>query len=239
MDDIRYYTNPARGKPPQLPLRKSPVRFAVINKDGLSSNSWRVWVERYGDVYIACRDHMRNQLKVSLHRSGQQQIAFTVESSLEVTEGNRFFNRWAEPQLAPSFRLLFPSWSLGLNEEVREANSEIWSGNEVFIEGADSPNATVVSFILADEQVTQVQGNASTLYVATLTTQPGRSLLVIAYEVPEDPIAKLSAATMADVDSKWGERLHETYGGETLGITVKGIAADGGGYLMALPLRVR
>ena len=88
MENITYYTNPTTGKLIQLPLSKGPVRFAVINKAGLSSNSWRVWVERHGDVHIASRDHMRNQLKISLHRSGQQQIAFTVESSLEVTEGN-------------------------------------------------------------------------------------------------------------------------------------------------------
>ena len=238
MENMTYYTNPTTGKLIQLPLRKSPVRFAVIDKNGLSSNSWRVWVERHGDVYIASRDHMKNQLKVSPHRSGQQRIAFTVESSLEVTEGNRFFNRWKEPRLAPSFRLLFPSWALGLTKEVREANSEIWNGNEIFMEGAVSPKATVVSFIFADEQVTCVSGNTPTLQVAALATQPGKNLLVIAYEVPEEPIAKLSATTTTEIETNWGDQLHETHSGQTLGITVKGIAADGGGYLMALPLKV-
>ncbi len=239
MENITYYTNPTIGKLLQLPLRGSPVRFAVINKNGQSSNSWRVWVGRHGDVYIASRDHMRNQLKISLHSSGQQQTAFTVESSLEVTEGNRFFNRWKKPQMAPSFSLLFPSWALGLTKEVREANSGIWNGNEIFIEGADSPKATVVSFIFADEQVACVRGNIPTLQVAALATQPGKNLLVVAHEVPDEPIARLSATTMTEIDTNWGERLHETHSGQTLGITVKGILEDGGGYLMALPLKVR
>ena len=239
MENLTYYTNPATGKSVQLPLRQSPVRFAVISNQELSSNSWRVWVERHGDVYIASRDHMRNQLKISLHRSGQQQIAFTVESSLQVTEGNRFFNRWNEPQMAPSFRLLFPSWALGLTKEIREANWEIWKGNEIFIESAGSPRATVVSFIFADEQVTSVRGNTPTLQVAALATQPGKNLLVIAYEVPEEPIARLLETVMHEIDTKWGEQLYETHSGQTLGITVKGITEDGGGYLMALPLKVR
>ena len=41
----------------QLPLRKGPVRFAVTKKTWLSPNSWRDWVGRHGDVYIASRDH--------------------------------------------------------------------------------------------------------------------------------------------------------------------------------------
>ena len=41
----------------QLPLRKGPVRFAVTKKTGLSPNSWRAWVGRHGDVYIASWDH--------------------------------------------------------------------------------------------------------------------------------------------------------------------------------------
>ena len=141
--------------------------------------------------------------------------------------------------MAPSFRLLFPSWALGLTKEVREANSGIWNGNEIFIESADSPKATVVSLIFADEQVTCVRGNTPILQVAALATQQGKNLLVIAYEVPEEPIARLSATTLTEIDTNWGERLHETYSGQTLGITVKGISADGGGYLMALPLKVR
>ena len=38
-------------------------------------------------------DHM----KVSLHKSGVHQIAFVAESDLEMTEGNRFWQRWSEP----------------------------------------------------------------------------------------------------------------------------------------------
>ena len=141
--------------------------------------------------------------------------------------------------MAPSFRLLFPGWALGLTKEVREANSKIWNGNEIFIVSADSPKATVVSFIFVDESVHCVKGNTPTLQVAALPTRRGKNLLVIAYEVPEEPIARLIETTVAEIDTKWGERLKKSHSGRTLGITVKGIAADGSGYLMALPLKVR
>ena len=40
-----------------LPLKKSPVRFAVGDPNGVTSNSWRIWTSKHGDVYIACRDN--------------------------------------------------------------------------------------------------------------------------------------------------------------------------------------
>ncbi len=42
-----------------LPIRKGPVRFAVGPSDGLTSNSWKVWANKKGDVYIACWDHIQ------------------------------------------------------------------------------------------------------------------------------------------------------------------------------------
>ena len=86
---IRQGTEPA----PTLPLRSSPMRFAVMRKDGLSSNAWRVWVDPAGDAYVLCRDHMK-EMKASLHQSGKQHIAFTSKTGIEMTKGSRFWNQW-------------------------------------------------------------------------------------------------------------------------------------------------
>ena len=84
-DSRAYYIREGSEPAPTLPLRSSPIRFAVMRKDGLSSNAWRVWVEPAGDAYVACRDHMK-EMKASLHQSGTQHIGFTSESSIEMAK---------------------------------------------------------------------------------------------------------------------------------------------------------
>ena len=43
----------------EIPIRKSPIRFAIQMKSGLTSNAWGVHVENTGDAYIYCRDNMK------------------------------------------------------------------------------------------------------------------------------------------------------------------------------------
>ena len=78
---MAYYTRHETDSASSLPLRNSPMRFAVMRKDGLSSNAWRVWVDPAGDAYVLCRDHMK-EMKASLHQSGKQHIAFTSETGI-------------------------------------------------------------------------------------------------------------------------------------------------------------
>ena len=61
-----------------LPLlrRAKQINFSVIRENGLSSNSWGVKASKQGDIYVFCRDHMKT-MKISLHQSGQQFVAFT------------------------------------------------------------------------------------------------------------------------------------------------------------------
>ena len=84
-EGIPVYTNLKNMRDVTLPLRESPIRFGVLRRNGLSSNAWGVWSENSGDIYVACRDNMK-ELKISLHQSGKQHIAFTSESGLEMTE---------------------------------------------------------------------------------------------------------------------------------------------------------
>ena len=78
-----------------LPLRTGPIRFAVTMANGLTSHSWKVFTKG-GDAYVVCRESMKD-IKVSLHKSGRQHIAFVHGSGHEMTPGSRFWNRWWEP----------------------------------------------------------------------------------------------------------------------------------------------
>ena len=173
-------------KPKSLPFRENPVRFAVRMKNGLTSNAWGVKVEEPGDVYIYCRDNMK-EVKISLHQSGKQHVAFTKGSGHEMTPGSRFWNQWREPPAqrppVPTFKLVFPGWAISLNEEDRKLASATWDRNDIFIEG-DDKLLTVVSFFIMDEgRVPQQQGLPSKA-IGILPLREGKDLCVLAsYEL--------------------------------------------------------
>ena len=62
-----------------LPINDTPARFAIGPPDGLTSNSWRIWSTKHGDVYISCRDNF-TEAKVSLHTSGRWRMGFTSQA---------------------------------------------------------------------------------------------------------------------------------------------------------------
>lgn len=110
-----------------LPRTEGPVRFAVGPPDGLTSNSWRLWVKN-GDVYIKCRDNF-TETKVSLHASGRWRMGFTTEAinkdpSLLRFSQNRAWDVWDRPPGSvlnpiPAFRLIFLSSELAVKPEQR------------------------------------------------------------------------------------------------------------------------
>lgn len=170
----------------ELPLRESPIRFAVMMTNGQTSNAWGVCVENTGDAYIYCRDSMK-QLKVSLHRSGKQHIAFTKGSGLEMAPGSRFWNRWHEPphgsHAIPTFKLMFPNWGTRLGEEDR--TEETWNKNQILI-GADDKLLTTVSFVILDKRVTpRIEDELPSFLIGALPFGPKKKLLIIARGEPE------------------------------------------------------
>ena len=130
-EGIAYYKNLKLGSDLEHPIRRSPVQFSIMRRNGLSSNAWRVWVEKHGNAYIRSRDHLQD-LKISLHKSGKQHIAFTSESKHQMTAGNRFWDQWWEPdhyrgpEVVPTFNLFFPSWALTLSQAMQDSNPKVW-----------------------------------------------------------------------------------------------------------------
>ena len=137
-----------------LPLERSPVRFAVLMKNGFVSNSWRIFIEKPGDAYIVCRDSFNGQ-KISLHCSGKQHIAFDKSvTKLPNFSGSRFMNQWREPKFdnhaISTFDLFFPNWGIGLTpKQISESESK-WKKNELFIIGHEK-DMTVISFYIVDK----------------------------------------------------------------------------------------
>ena len=104
----------------------STIRFAVGDTDGLSSNSWRVWRNQRGDVYIRCRDGYK-ELKVSLHGT-RWRVGMTEESAVATAdrrpEGqDRAWMKWERPAevggITMGFRILFLPSELAVLPEQR------------------------------------------------------------------------------------------------------------------------
>ena len=234
-------------KSKSLPFRENPVRFAARMKNGLTSNAWGVRVNGSGDAYIYCRDTMR-ELKISLHQSGKQHVAFTKGSGHEMTPGSRFWNQWREPPAqrppVPTFKLVFPGWAISLNEEDRESASATWDRNDIFIEG-DDKLLTVVSFFIMDEgRVPQQQGLPSKA-IGILPLRQGKDLCVIASRehernfksVAEKGIRRLFAnPRMIDARAFANALLSEEDSDRVFNVCLTGDEPPGYAYLAMIPV---
>ena len=227
-------------------LRESPIRFAVFNREGLSSNAWGVYSGKLGDIYIRCRDHMKEQ-KISLHQSGRQHIAFTSESGIETTEGSRFWDQWWEPQshdrskVVPTFSLFFPSWGLSLTQSMRDDNPRVWNKNQIRIGAAENPEATVVSFAITDDDFEMRHNDVEHSWsspLGALPTRPGSKLWVIAYHRPEGNMKELTEPAIRELQASRVDQLREFPSGHVFGMCVSGLTEDGGAFIMPFTVQV-
>jgi len=174
-----------------FPIRRGPVRFAVGSPTGLTSNAWRVWTGRHGDVYISCRDNFK-EAKVSLHTSGRWRMGFTTaaiakNSRLLAGEQNRAWEVWDKPPASlpgviTAFHLVFPTSELAVRPEQRPP--ETWS-NMVFIEPAPRGQMVLVTlFVTAGDPALEPKPGPS-LRLASLAINDGRCAQLVACGAPE------------------------------------------------------
>ena len=239
---MAYYVNRKIHSHLDFPLREDPIRFAVMNMKGISSNSWRIWKENDGSAYIKCRDNMK-EMKVSLHPSGAQQVALTTESGVAPMPGGRFWNRWEEPPhydgtaLIPTFSLFFPNWALALDQLSRDQYPRYWNNNDLCIEAPASPLATIVSFYILDKDVvidSKNIGADASFPLAILSLRPGKKLLVVALYQHEGNMQELAqhALNHMNTDNAWRDLLKGFPDGHIFGSCVTGNATAGGVYLL-------
>lgn len=226
----------------ELPLRAGPIRFAVLRKGGITSNSWGVRVERTGDAYIYSRDGMNDQ-KVSLHASGKQHISLNTSGrTVKSLASGRFMNQWREPQhttkAVPTLRLLFPYWGLGSTEPQRGSASRAWEKNNVLIPGHDEM-VTVVSFVIVDDgqRLRKEDGSPPSVPFGVLRLGPRRkSLYVIASYEPELDLKEKATEALRTIASTTDLKLLE---GEDLTVCLTGYTVENSTFILALSARYR
>lgn len=169
-----------------LPLRKGPVRFAVRYPGGQMSNTWRIWEETAGDVYIKCRDEMR-EMKVSLHASGTHKI--DMDTSGRERKENEIREsatpRWREPNYGnnrkpvPTYRLVFPRWGVLTDTELRDKREKYWRKNEIIIDDSGEGRIIVVNFYMLEEGMSFASSVKNLRTMAVLKGRPGIELHVL------------------------------------------------------------
>ena len=227
----------------RLPLRESPIKFAVNMPDGTTSNAWRVWTKD-GDAYICCRDNMK-EVKISLHGSGKQHIAFRQEVGIGTTAGSRFWNQWYEPPptdpATPSFKLVFPAWGVRLTGDDRNKTTAIrqkWDDNQILLEG-DDERLVVVSFLVLDESMTlRFAGEYPNALIGVLPFRDDKGLFVVAGKEPEGNLKSVIERSFAKITPDFAKTLLESQdeGGSPV-VCLTGDQPDGYAYMVVVPVR--
>lgn len=174
-----------------LPFRKSPVRFAVGAPNGITSNAWRVWTTRRGDIYVACRDNFQ-EAKVSLHASGRWRMGFTTEAvarnpKLVALEQNRAWEVWdrpaeALPDTITAFRLIFPTAELAVRPDQRQPSR--WK-DVVYVEAAPPGKLTTVTLFVTRGDLVLRHESEPSVRLASLDMGNGLHAQLIAHGDPE------------------------------------------------------
>ena len=185
----------------QLPVRKGPLRFAIGNPAETTSNSWRMWTENLGDIYLLCCDNYR-EVKVSLHATGRWRMAITdaavARNPRLVPPGtNRAWEVWDEPpgtlpDMVTAFRIFFIPSELAVTPSMRSAKQ--WRG-VVFVEGPQPGSISVATlFITRGEPVLNYEGGPS----LTLASFPLPKDRYVQLTVHNEPMIEAMRVAIAD-----------------------------------------
>lgn len=174
-----------------LPVKVPPVRFAVGPPDGLTSNSWRVWTSKIGDIYLKCRDSFK-ETKVSLHTSGRWRMGFTTEAvatsdKLLGRDQNRAWEVWDEPpkslpETVEAFRLVFPPSELAVRPDQRKGKA--WE-KVIHIESAPPGKLTVITLFITREGLNLNHESEPNFCLACFDIGKGRTAQLIAHGEPD------------------------------------------------------
>ena len=188
-----------------LPITSGPVRFAVAPPNRITSNSWRCWAGKKGDVYIACCDNFK-ECKVSLHASGRWHMGFTEEAlkkrpNLLNEKRNRAWEVWDKPppqlpDVVIAYRLFFPRSELGVLPAQRSPDQ--WK-RTIFIEAAPPGKMSAVTLFVTKGHQELKHDSEPSFWLASLDIGEGRRAQLVVHGEPEGTIPDLINNTVSEM----------------------------------------
>ena len=189
-----------------LPLQTGPVRFAVGPPDGVTSNSWRLWVEN-GKPYICCRDNFKDS-KVSLHgtryRMGFTEEAVEKNPTLVPFGEDRAWEVWNEPpavlpETVIAFRLIFLTSELAVRPEHRKPKE--WA-DVLYLEAGPPGKVTALTVFVTTGDLVLKHESEPSFCLASLDIESGRRVQLVAHGEAEGEWPILIERAVADSRAK-------------------------------------
>lgn len=187
-----------------LPFHTGPLRFAIGSPNGLTSNAWRVWTTKAGDVYVACRDNFK-EAKVSLHTSGRWRMGFTTEAiaknpKLLSCDQDRAWEVWDRPpetlpNTVVALRLIFPTSELAVREEQRKPSE--WE-KVVHVEAAPPGKVTIITLFITHGDMALKHESEPSFRLASLKIGNGYYVQVVAHSDPEGDLPNLIGRSVSE-----------------------------------------
>jgi hypothetical protein len=197
-----------QGNTPVLPITSGAVRFAVGPPNGITSNSWRCWTAKKGDVYIACRDNFQD-CKVSLHASGRWHMGFTEQAlkkhpNLLNENRNRAWEVWNKPppqlpDIVIAYRLFFATSELAVLPAQRSPDQ--WK-RTIFIEAAPPGKMTAVTLFVTKGHHELKRDSEPSIWLASLDIGEGRRAQLVVHGEPEGTIPELIDKTLLEMRNR-------------------------------------
>ena len=221
-----------------LPIRRGPIRLAVTGKDGLKSQSWKIWMEKSGEIYFSLREQNPG-FKISLHRSGKQHIKMA----------NEYWGQWHEPEIyagptvMTSAKLIIPAWGMRADAEFTREEWDRWSTNEIEIDAAEEGKLLALAVIVRTrgQQLKQEDGKSETL--AIWRRPDGKEAHLIVSEEGERNFRDLVLRTLSNEswfrlvsDSVQDGKVDEN---SVLSATLAGPSNEGGNYFLCVSIKIK
>ncbi|MGA2490691.1 MAG: hypothetical protein ABSF99_10995 [Anaerolineales bacterium] len=133
-------------------MPEKAIRFGITDGQGHRASSWKLWTPSItSDVYLACRE-LGGTLKVSLHQSGNWQVAYsqtTFETDVQgivPSQKDRFMDKWSRPKpiatgVTLAYRIVTP-YSAVTSRIINPGKNISWIPN------CPPPRATEIDIIL-------------------------------------------------------------------------------------------
>jgi hypothetical protein len=168
-----------------LPVKNKPARFAVGDRNGLTSQSWRVWTKKKSELYIACRTHF-DEFKVSLHSEGGWRLGLTKEAIrkrpdlLASPNDDRAWDVWnipceTLPQTTVAFHLYFPSSELTV--PLAQRTGKLWK-DVIFIEPGPPGRMRVLTLFITRGDIMPGYGSEPSFTLASFEMTNGYAKLI-------------------------------------------------------------
>ena len=222
-----------KGREIELPLSEGTYQFLGNEPHGFFPFDEELLSNRRGDAYIYNRD-ITDAEKVSLHSSGDQQIAIKYETAIRLGTNDRFGPKWIEPEFGPeavpTFNILFPPWGV-MNRHPKDFAKK---KDELVIVG-HVDKIVVVGFIIMDShRELRAKPGTSFIVLGRLSLRPGKVLHIVAWKEPDNGLKERLSDSLKHVQAPVLPKKTDD-----LSVCFQGFRSENSAFMVEVPVTLK